>query len=484
MRGKFYITTAIDYVNGDPHIGHAMEKIEADVLARWHRLKGADVFFLGGTDENAQKNVLAAEEAGESVKNFVEENARKFQKMGDLLDISFDGFRRTSDKKKHWPGVKKLWKRCAETGDIYKKKYEGLYCVGCEAFVTEKDLVDGKCPEHLREPEKVAEENYFFRLSKYEKSLISLIESDKLHIVPEKRKKEVLNFIKSGLEDLSASRPKERLKGWGVPVPGDEDQIIYVWMDALASYITALGYGSDEKLFSKYWPADLHVIGKGILRFHAVYWPAFLVSAGIKLPKRIFVHDYVTVNGQKMSKTIGNVINPIDLVEKFGTDAVRYYFLREISPFRDGDFTYDRFKERYNADLANGVGNLLSRVLTLVLKNLEEEFEAEPDKEFETLFKKVEKEVEEAVASYKLHEALASIWEIVNYADTYVDRKKPWETGDKDVLRNLTACLVEIGFLLRPFLPETSRRIADSLGLEGGWKVRPSKCGPLFPRID
>ncbi len=486
MKKNYYITTAIDYVNGKPHIGHALEKIQADVLARFHRLSGEEVFFLGGTDENAQKNVLAAEKRDVPVEDFIQKNAESFKEMADLLNISFNDFIRTSDKEKHWPGVRKLWEKCFKNGDIYKKKYTGLYCVGCEAFVTKKDLVDGKCPEHLKEPEKVSEENYFFRLSKYQDKLKRLIKNDGLKIVPEKRKKETLSFIESGLEDFSVSRPTERMKGWGVPVPEDEDQIVYCWMDALANYITALGYGREDDLLSKFWPADIHVIGKGILRFHAVYWPAFLLSAGVSLPRLIFVHDYITVEGQKMSKTIGNVVNPVELTRKYGSEAVRYFFLREVSPFQDGDFTYEKFEKRYNGDLADGLGNLASRVLTLAEKEFEGEVEARPSEVFEKKFESVSLEVGQSVKDYHFHRALAAVWDLVSFCDRYVDEKKPWETGDKRVLKNLLASLLEIGVLLKPFLPQTSSRILSRLGAEGevkDWIVSPRKGDSLFPRI-
>lgn len=484
---KFYITTAIDYVNGDPHIGHALEKLQADVLARWHRVQGDDVYFLGGTDENAQKNVVASEKSKMSVEDFVERNSEQFQKMANLLSISYDQFIHTSDKEVHWPGVEELWKRIEENGDIYKKEYEGLYCVGCEAFVTEKDLnEEGQCPDHLKEPEEVSEENHFFRLSEYEDQLEEIIKSDQLKIVPEKRKNETLNFIRSGLNDISISRPTERMKGWGVPVPGEEGSIIYVWLDALSNYITALGFGRDEELFDKFWSADVHLIGKGISRFHAIFWPAFLLSAEIELPNEVFVHDYVTVDGQKMSKTIGNVVNPIDLVEKYGSGAVRYFFLREISPFQDGDFTYERFEERYSSDLAKGLGNLTSRVLTMAVDRFDDRVKCKIDDDLEGRFKETKEEVDKLVSDYKFHEALQKIWELVSFSDKYIDEKKPWETGSKKVLKRLMICLSQIAFLLTPFLPETSKEILSRLGVEKDkpWSFKVEEKGDsLFPRI-
>ncbi len=492
MGKKFYITTAIDYVNGRPHIGHALEKIQADVLARYHRLKGDDVFFLTGTDENAQKNVLAAKEAGMPVFDFVAQNADIFKDLAKNLNISNDDFIQTAiDKQRHWPGVVRLWDECKKSGDIYKKNYEGFYCVGCEAFLTEKDLTeDGLCPEHLKAPEKVVEENYFFRLSKYQAQLEKLIANDELRVVPEQRKNEVLSFIRSGLEDFSISRSAERMKNWGVPVSGDETQIVYVWMDALSNYITALGYGGkDDSLFKKYWPADVHTIGKGITRFHAVFWPAMLLSAGVELPKTIFVHEYITVDGQKMSKSLGKVIDPIELVEKYGTDPVRYFFLREISPFHDGDFSYQRFEQRYNADLANGLGNLVSRVLTLAEKAFaEKEVEYGPDKEFSALFQETKKNFEAKMEEFKFNEAIAVIWDLIGHCDQYVDKERPWEKEDNEqILKNLLVALFQVALLLQPFLPETANKIFSRLGVKPEdkfWRFKIKKSKALFPRLE
>jgi len=311
MAKKFYITTAIPYVNAAPHVGHALEFVQTDVIARYHRLLGEDVHFQSGSDDNALKNVQAAEEKKIPVEKFVKQNSDKFYqfKNENILNISFDDFIRTTEKR-HIDGAQALWKACKKE-DIYKKKYKGLYCLGCEVFLTEKDLVDGKCPEHKKKPEIVEEENYFFRLSKYQDWLEKLISSDKLKIIPKTRKNEVLAFIRRGLEDFSISRTKERAHGWGVPVPGDPNQIIYVWFDALANYITALDWHKKGKLYQKYWPADVHVIGKGITRFHAIYWPVMLKSADIPLPKSEFVHGYITVEGEKISKSLGNIIDPL-----------------------------------------------------------------------------------------------------------------------------------------------------------------------------
>lgn len=487
MAKKFYITTAIDYANAPLHLGHALEKVQTDVLARYHRFLGEEVFFLTGSDENAQKNVRAAKEKGIPVKKLIDKNVILFKKAIKLLNISNDDFIRTTDKKRHWPGVAKLWKECKKAGDVYKKSYRGLYCIGCEAFLTKRDLKDGLCPEHLIPPERVSEENYFFRLSRYQKKLENLIEQEKLKIIPEKRKNEVLSFIKSGLEDFSISRPIKRTKGWGIPVPGDPEQIIYVWFDALSNYITALGYGGEnETKFGKYWPADIHVIGKGVSRFHTIYWPAILLSAGIKLPEKIFIHGYLTVNGQKISKSLGNVINPIEVVKKYGTDSVRYFLLREFSPFADGDFTYKKFEERYNSDLAKGLGNLVGRVLTMAeeIKNEVQTIKCEP--EFEKEINRVKKEYKRAFEEFKFNEALITIWELIGFCDRYIEEKRPWEEKNKKTISNLLFALFEISHLLESFLPETSKSILHQLGIKPEkkpWKFQIKKGKPLFPRL-
>ncbi len=469
---KFYITTAIDYANAPLHLGHILEKVQADVLARYHRSLGEDVFFLTGSDENAQKNVLAAREKGVSVEKLIDENVALFKKIIKILNISNDDFIRTTDKQRHWLGVKKLWEKCLENGDIYKKEYKGLYCVGCEAFLTEKDLENGLCPEHLKKPEEISEENYFFKLSKYQKELERLIEDDELEIVPSKRKNELLSFIRSGLEDFSISRPAERTEGWGVPVPGDEKQNVYVWFDALSNYLTALDYGGDRNKFTQYWPADVHVIGKGITRFHGIYWPAMLLSAGIELPKTIFVHGYLTVNGQKISKSLGNTIDPIELKEKYGADAIRYFLLREITPTEDGDFSIEKFEGRYNDDLAKGLGNLVSRILKLS-EGVQPKLR---DKELEEKIEETKKEVLKFLNGFKFNDALKAIWELIGFCDKYIEKEKPWEGEKDEVISNLLFALLEIADLLKPFLPETSEKIIK--------QVKSKKTEALFPRLD
>ncbi|MFH8080573.1 MAG: methionine--tRNA ligase [Candidatus Aenigmatarchaeota archaeon] len=470
---KFYITTAIPYVNSSPHIGFALELVQTDVIARFNRMLEKNVFFLTGTDENAQKNALAAEKIGINVKELVDKNAALFEDLTKKLCISNNDFIRTTDVKRHWVGVKKLWELCKENGDIYKKKYSGLYCVGCEAFLTEKDLVDGLCPEHLKKPELVEEENYFFRLSRYESELLEIIEKEKIKIIPEARKNEVLSFIEGGLEDFSVSRPKERMKGWGIPVPGDESQIIYVWFDALANYITAIGFGRDEEKFKKFWPADMHVIGKGIVRFHAIYWPAMLLSAKLDLPKSIFVHGYVNVEGKKMSKSLGNVIDPFEMIKKYGVDELRYYLMRDMPVFADGDFSEKMLIERVNNELVAKISNLFYRVTSFIEKNFDGKVpDATLEENMVELFENEFKRYLNLMENYKLNEALISLINLSDKINKYFQEEKPWETIKEDKkrceksLRTSLQLTKNLWILLYPFIPHSSERALKLIGVE------------------
>ncbi len=473
MANKFYITTAIDYVNAKPHVGHAAEKIQADVLARYHRnILGNETFFLTGSDENSLKNVESARKAGRDVDGFVAENVESFKALKQLLNLSFDQFIRTTEKR-HFAGAQKMW-AAFKPKDVYKKKYRGLYCVGCEEFKTEKDLIGGKCADHLAEPVKVEEENYFFKLSNYQQVLEKLIASEELKIVPDYRKNEVLSFIRRGLEDFSISRSIERACGWGVPVPGDGSQIMYVWVDALSNYINALDYATAGELYGKFWAGEgekLHVIGKGILRFHAIYWPAMLLSANLPLPTAIYCHEYLTINNQKISKTLGNVINPDEVVEKFGVDGARYVLLVSLPYSKDGDVTWEKMTEKYNADLANGLGNLISRVMKLAG---DLNYQVPEDPEINPEFSKLMRE-------YRLADALEYVINIVRETNKYIEDNKPWELAKTDrdefkkVMRKLIGDLSRISRLLFPFMPETSEKIKQALETK--------KVEPLFHRI-
>ncbi len=463
----FYITAAIPYVNGPPHIGHALEFVQTDVIARFHRITGEKVLLLTGADENSLKNVKAAEKLKITTQELVDRNAAEFEDLENKLNISFDRFIKSSIKAKetHWPGVLKLWNLANKNGDIYKKEYEGLYCVDCEQFYKESELVNGLCPEHHTKPELVKEENYFFRLSKYQEKIKELITTGKLEILPSNRKNEVMGFINEGLEDFSISRSAKRAKGWGIPVPNDSTQIIYVWMDALSIYITGIGYGRDETQFNEWWPADVHVIGKGIIKFHALYWPAFLLSAGLELPKKLFVHGYITIEGEKISKSLGNVINPLDILKTYQADELRYYLMKEIPTFGDGDFSEKAFKDRINKELLGDLGNLVNRVLTLTENSKMTKFTGNNELETKINLQSIESKMEKL----ELHNALEEIMDFVRYCNKYINDKKPWTLQGKElegVLYNLLEAIRISSILLYPFIPGTSERIAQKLGTE------------------
>jgi methionyl-tRNA synthetase len=489
---KFYITTALPYVNASPHLGFALEVVQADVLARYHRLLGERTFFLTGTDEHGAKIAKAAAMAKKDVRTFVDENAKKFLALMKALQISNDDFIRTSDRKRHWPAVQKAWLTFQKRGDLYKKTYQGLYCVGHEAFITRKDLKKGKCVLHGTVPETIQEENYFFRLSKYTEPIKKAIASDTIRIVPQSRKREILALAKKGFEDVSFSRPRKDLQ-WGVPVPNDGSQTIYVWGDALLNYISSIGYAKKTSRFRTFWPANVHCIGKDILRFHAAIWPGMLLSLGLPLPKTIFVHGFITVGGQKMSKSLGNVVDPFELIARYGVDSVRYYLLREIPPTEDGDFTYEKFKERYNADLANGLGNLVARVIALAMKYNTRNQKSTMAIQNGKLIQKSWLKYKKALEAFRFNEALEATWALVRFCDRYIDRERPWENANNQstiknqkVVYNLLFFLGNIASMLRPFMPETSLKIFQQLGIrqtDKRWIFRPKKDRPLFPRL-
>jgi len=493
--------------------------VQTDTLARYHRQRGDDSRFLTGTDDNALKNVQAAEVEGLSVQELVDRNAEYFRGLRGPLDLSFDDFIRTSSERRHTEGAQKLWRLCVEAGDVYQKSYEGLYCVGCEQYYTEGELVNGLCPEHGVRPELVEEENYFFRLSRYAGELERLIESGEMRILPETRLNEVLSFVRRGLEDFSISRSQARARGWGVPVPDDSGQVMYVWFDALANYITALDYVTEGELYQRYWvenPNRVHVIGKGILRFHAVYWPAMLLSAGLPTPTAVCVHEYLTVEGRKISKSLGNVIDPTAMVDRFGTEALRYWLLRDMPRTEDADFTFDRLAIRYNTDLANDLGNLLNRTVSMIVRYRQgvvpQPGEAtDAEREFERIAAAIPAGVESALDDFDFRAALASIWELVLRANRYVEESAPWTlskaerggdeaAGDRldTTLYTLAEALRLLSYHLAPFLPSTSERIAAQLGIaaEAGapseaaaWGgltpgVRVAAPQPIFPRIE
>ncbi len=467
---NFYITTTLPYVNADPHIGFALEIIQADVVARHYRNKGYNVFFNTGTDEHGLKVLQGAEKQGLSPKKYCDSYAEKNKKLKLVLELSYSNFIRTTDQG-HIKAAQEFWTRCYKNGDIYKKNYKIKYCVGCELEKTESELEDEKCPIHPnREIELIEEENYFFKYSKYQKKLLDFYEKNPKFVIPESRFNEIKEFTRKGLEDFSVSRLKEKMP-WGVPVPNDEKHIMYVWFDALVNYISALGWSEDQKKFKKFWPV-VQVAGKDNLRQQSSMWQAMLMSAGLPTSKQIFIHGFITANGQKMSKSLGNVVDPFELVNKYGVDAVRYYLLREITPTQDGDFTFEKFEQRYNSDLAGGIGNLVARVLG-VSKGLKVAPKATRNTQQEV--KEIKKICDTAIENFKFNEALSSIWELISYCDKYINDKKLWETKDKKVLEDLFFALNEISGLLNPFLPETSEKIKKAL-IERKSKV-------LFPKL-
>jgi len=506
---KFYVTTPIYYVNDKPHLGHAYTTVAADVIARFNRFLGREVFFLTGTDEHGQKIQQAAEKKGMSPKEFVDSLVPTFKKLWEKLNVSNDHFVRTTDPY-HVKAVQHIFMECYKKGDIYLGEYEGWYCVPCETYYTEKDLLEGKlCPACKREVTRVKEESYFFRLSRYQEKLLKFYEENPEFIAPEFRRNEVINFVKQGLKDLSISRTSF---SWGIPVPVNEKHVIYVWFDALTNYLSAVGYPDDEGRFSKFWPADLHLVGKDILRFHAVYWPAFLMSAGLPLPKRVFAHGWWTVEGEKMSKSKRNVIDPFELVELFGVDQVRFFLFREVSFGLDGDFSYEKLVNRINGELANDLGNLFNRTLSMLKKYRKSVIpepkgeEREIDLELKERALSTLKELKELIPKGELSKALEEIWKFVGFVNYYIDRRAPWQLNKEGkeeldrVLYNMAEALRFITAFTYPYMPNSSQKMADLLNLKtsvtqlrvgefekwGG--IQPGetveKGGILFPRIE
>ncbi|MGW0805620.1 methionine--tRNA ligase [Nonomuraea sp. NPDC002799] len=477
-----YITTTIPYVNARPHLGHALELVQADVLARHHRRGGEPVRFQTGTDDNSLKNVLAAEAAGVPVRELVDRNAAAFEGLRGPLDLSFDAFIRTSRHPGHRAGVERIW--AATAHDLYQRHYEGLYCVGCEQFCPA-----GPCPDGHEAPlQRVSERNWFFRLSRHQDALLDLIRSGRLRIEPAARRNEVLAFVEAGLDDISVSRSAARARDWGIPVPGDPGQVVYVWWDALANYVTALDGGDYER----WWVAErhkLHLVGKGVIRFHAVYWPAMLLSAGLPLPTGIYVHDYLTADGRKISKSSGNAADPMALVDAYGVDAVRWWLLREVPRVGDADFTEARLVARADADLANGVGNLVNRVVTMVHRFLDGRVPAAPAQvsgggrgAADEVSAGVRGAVGAALADFDFRRAAAAVWSIVEEANQHVERTRPWQqdrAGQEASLGALVHACRVLAVELEPFLPTAAARVAAAV--RGAERLPPPE--PLFRRL-
>ncbi|HTP66277.1 MAG TPA: methionine--tRNA ligase [Geobacteraceae bacterium] len=505
MSRPFYVTTPIYYVNDVPHIGHAYTTLAADVLARYKKIRGFDVFFLTGSDEHGQKVEKAANAAGETPLELADRVVKRFQALWEKLDIAPTDFIRTTQER-HKKGVAHLFAKVMAQGDIYLGEYEDWYCTPCETFWTETQLIDGKCPDCNRPTEKLKEESYFFRMSKYQDKLLAHIEANPDFIQPKSRRNEIISFVREGLRDLSVSRTTFQ---WGIPVPDNTSHVIYVWFDALANYITALGYPDEGGNFARFWPVDVHLIGKDILRFHTVYWPTFLLSAGLPLPGKVFAHGWWTVEGQKMSKSLQNVVEPNMLIDRYGVDAVRYFLLREVPFGLDGDFSHAALIHRINSDLANDLGNLLNRSTAMVHKYFGGLVEApgesqEIDRAYrartETMVAQVETNMEELAFS----KALQNIWEVISAGNKYIDETAPWslakEPDKRERLATVMYHLLEsqriVYLLLSAFMPRTAAKALGYLGREKppieadfAWGVLKTgtkivKAEALFPRIE
>ncbi|HNX68792.1 MAG TPA: methionine--tRNA ligase [Candidatus Omnitrophota bacterium] len=505
MTKTYYLTTPIYYVNGKPHIGHAYTSILCDTFSRFRRMLGDEVFYLTGTDEHGIKVQKAAAEQGKSPKDFVDEIVPKFKELWQILGIKYDHFVRTTDGY-HKKVVQAVLSDLEKKGDIYKASYKGWYCTPCESFWTELQLKEGKCPDCGRAVERLEEENYFFKMSTYQTWLIEYIQKNPEFIRPEIRRNEVLGFLKEPLEDLCITRPKARLT-WGIEYPGSPDHVVYVWFDALLNYISAASYLEDEKKFKSLWPADLQLLGKDILRQHAVFWPIMLKASGIEMPKLVFAHGWWRIGGAKMSKSLGNIVDPIEIVAKYGSDVLRYFLLREVTLGLDGTYSEDLLIERYSSDLANDLGNLWHRTASMIEKYFEGKVpEGDARKRFYDPAG-LWKDVSAAVLGYDPREALAKIWAVIVRANQFVEENKPWalakDSAKKqdlaDVLFNLADSVAHVGILLQAFMPDTAKKILGRLKVAAPGKVcndaefgKPlaisgtviEKGEPLFPRLD